>query len=118
MDGSAECAILAADEDRSMTLPTDDAVWDALRTVNDPEVGMNVVDLGLVYRVDVQGADVHVELTMTSPACPLGDVIVENAAGAIRAAAPAAGKIDIALVWDPPWTPDRMSEAARAKFGW
>ncbi|HSD42785.1 MAG TPA: metal-sulfur cluster assembly factor [Burkholderiales bacterium] len=101
-----------------MTLPTDDAVWDALRTVNDPEVGMNVVDLGLVYRVDVQGADVHVELTMTSPACPLGDVIVENAAGAIRAAAPAAGKIDIALVWDPPWTPDRMSEAARAKFGW
>jgi metal-sulfur cluster biosynthetic enzyme len=67
-----------------MTLPTDDAVWDALRTVNDPEVGMNVVDLGLVYRVAVDGADVRVELTMTSPACPLGDVIVENARGAIR----------------------------------
>jgi metal-sulfur cluster biosynthetic enzyme len=55
---------------------------------------------------------------MTSPACPLGDVIVENAAAVIRAAAPGARKVDIALVWDPPWTPDRMSEAARAKFGW
>jgi metal-sulfur cluster biosynthetic enzyme len=101
-----------------MTLPTDDAVWDALRTVNDPEVGMNVVDLGLVYGVEVDGADVSVRLTMTSPACPLGDVIVENAAAVIRAAAPGARTVDIALVWDPPWTPDRMSEAARAKFGW
>ena len=99
-------------------LPTDDAVWDALRTVNDPEVGMNVVDLGLVYGVTVDGADVRVELTMTSPACPLGDVIVENAAAAIRAAAPDARAVDVALVWDPPWTPDRMSDAARAKFGW
>jgi metal-sulfur cluster biosynthetic enzyme len=101
-----------------MILPTDDAVWDALRTVNDPEVGMNVVDLGLVYGVTVEGADVRVALTMTSPACPLGDVIVENAAAAIRAAAPAARTVDVALVWDPPWTPDRMSDAARAKFGW
>ena len=101
-----------------MTLPTDESVWDALRTVNDPEVGMNVVDLGLVYGVEVDGADVSVRLTMTSPACPLGDVIVENAAAVIRAAAPGARKVDIALVWDPPWTPDRMSEAARAKFGW
>jgi metal-sulfur cluster biosynthetic enzyme len=101
-----------------MTPPTDDAVWAALRTVNDPEVGMNVVDLGLVYRVEVAGADVRVDLTMTSPACPLGDAIVDNAVAAIRAAAPGAAKVDIALVWDPPWTPDRMSEAARAKFGW
>jgi metal-sulfur cluster biosynthetic enzyme len=101
-----------------MNLPTDEAVWDALRTVNDPEVGMNVVDLGLVYGVAVEGADVRVALTMTSPACPLGDVIVENAAAAIRAAAPEARTVDIALVWDPPWTPDRMSDAARAKFGW
>jgi metal-sulfur cluster biosynthetic enzyme len=101
-----------------MTLPTDDDVWAALRTVNDPEVGMNLVDLGLVYRVEVQGPDVRVDLTMTSPACPLGDAIVDNAVAAIRAAAPGAEKVDIALVWDPPWTPDRMSEAARAKFGW
>jgi metal-sulfur cluster biosynthetic enzyme len=101
-----------------VSLPTDDAVWEALRTVDDPEVGMNVVDLGLVYRVEVEGADVRVQLTMTSPACPLGDVIIENAQDAIRAAAPGTGRIDVALVWDPPWTPDRMSEAARAKFGW
>jgi metal-sulfur cluster biosynthetic enzyme len=98
--------------------PTEDAVWDALRTVDDPEVGMNVVDLGLVYGVEVRGGDVRVELTMTSPACPLGDAIVESAANAIRTAAPGAGKIDVALVWDPPWTPERMSEAARKRFGW
>jgi metal-sulfur cluster biosynthetic enzyme len=77
-----------------------------------------VVDLGLVYQVEVEGADVRVELTMTSPACPLADVIVDNAVTAIRAVAPEAGKIDIEVVWDPPWTPDRMSEVARAMFGW
>jgi metal-sulfur cluster biosynthetic enzyme len=98
--------------------PTEDAVWDALRSVDDPEVGMNVVDLGLVYGVEVRGDDVSVRLTMTSPACPLGDVIVDNATAAIRAAAPGAGKIDVALVWEPPWTPERMSEAARQRFGW
>ncbi len=97
---------------------TEDEVWEALRTVDDPEVGVNVVDLGLVYGVAVQGDDVTVRLTMTSPACPLGDVIVGNAEAAIRAAAPGAGKIDVALVWDPPWTPERMSEAVRARFGW
>jgi metal-sulfur cluster biosynthetic enzyme len=98
--------------------PTEDAVWDALRTVDDPEVGMNVVDLGLVYGVEVHGRDVSVRLTMTSPACPLGDVIVENATAAIRAAAPGAAEIKVALVWAPPWTPERMSEAARKRFGW
>jgi metal-sulfur cluster biosynthetic enzyme len=98
--------------------PTEDAVWDALRTVDDPEVGMNVVDLGLVYGVEVDGRDVSVRLTMTSPACPLGDVIAENAHAAIRTATPGAGRIDVALVWDPPWTPERMSEAARKRFGW
>jgi metal-sulfur cluster biosynthetic enzyme len=100
------------------TPPTEDAVWDTLRTVDDPEVGMNVVDLGLVYGVEVRGGDVSVRLTMTSPACPLGEAIVDGAAAAIRAAAPGAGRIDVALVWDPPWTPERMSEAARARFGW
>jgi len=98
--------------------PTEDAVWDALRTVDDPEVGMNVIDLGLVYGVEVHGNDVSVRLTLTSPACPLGDVIVENASAAIRTATPGAGNIDITLVWDPPWTPERMSEAARERFGW
>jgi metal-sulfur cluster biosynthetic enzyme len=98
--------------------PTDEIVWEALRSVDDPEVGMNIVDLGLVYGVQVEGSDVGVRLTMTSPACPLGEVICESAERAIRAAAPGAASVDVALVWEPPWTPDRMSEAARAKFGW
>jgi len=97
---------------------TEDEVWEALRTVDDPEVGVNVVDLGLVYGVEIRGGDVSVRLTMTSPACPLGDVIVGNAEAAIRGAAPGAGRIDVALVWEPPWTPERMSEAARGRFGW
>jgi metal-sulfur cluster biosynthetic enzyme len=97
---------------------TEALVWDALRGVDDPEVGMNVVDLGLVYGVDVHGRDVAVRLTMTSPACPLGEAIVERAREAIRAAVPEAAGVDVVLVWEPPWTPDRMSEAARAKFGW
>jgi metal-sulfur cluster biosynthetic enzyme len=98
--------------------PAEDAVWDALRTVDDPEVGMNIVDLGLVYGVEVRGDDVSVRLTMTSPACPLGESIVRDASAAIRAAAPGAGEIEIALVWEPPWTPERMSDAARKRFGW
>jgi metal-sulfur cluster biosynthetic enzyme len=98
--------------------PTEELVWDALRSVHDPEVGMSVVDLGLVYAVEVSERDVAVRLTMTSPACPLGEVIAASAERAIRAAAPDAGRVEIAIVWDPPWTPDRMSEAARARFGW
>jgi metal-sulfur cluster biosynthetic enzyme len=106
----------AMNEDAFM--PTEEMVREALRTVEDPEVGMNVVDLGLVYGIEVCGADVSVRLTMTSPACPLGDVIVENVQAAIRKAAPGAGDIDVALVWDPPWNPSMMSEAARKRFGW
>lgn len=90
----------------------------ALRAVDDPEVGMNIVDLGLVYGVDVTPTRLHVDLTMTSPACPMGDMILEDAQRALEALAPAGTEIDLALVWDPPWDPDRMSAHARAHFGW
>ena len=98
--------------------PDDDAVRDALRQVDDPEAGMNVVDLGLVYGVEVSADSVHVDMTMTSAACPMADLIVERARRAIAAIVPAGTAVNIHIVWDPPWTPDRMTGFAREHFGW
>ena len=99
-------------------LPSEESVRDALCTVNDPEVGMNILDLGLVYRIDIGPGLVRVELTMTSPACPMGDLISENARRAVAAVLPQDASVDVVLVWEPPWTPDLMSESARQTFGW
>ena len=99
-------------------LPTEERAREALRTVDDPEVGMNIVDLGLVYRVDIKPELVRIELTMTSPACPMGDLITENADRAVRAALPESAGVEVVLVSEPPWTPDMMSESARQTFGW
>ena len=99
-------------------MPTEERVREALCTVDDPEVGMNIVDLGLVYRIDIAPERVRVELTMTSPACPLGDLITDNARRAVGAALPQHAAVEVVLVWEPPWTPDRMSESARQTFGW
>jgi metal-sulfur cluster biosynthetic enzyme len=104
--------------DPHAALPTEERVREALRSVDDPEVGMNIVDLGLVYRIDVAPELVRVELTMTTPACPMGDLITENADRAVRATLPDSVAVEVALVWDPPWTPDLMSESARQTFGW
>ena len=100
------------------SMPDDDAVRDALRQVDDPEAGMNIVDLGLVYGVAVAADAVQVDLTMTSAACPLADLIVERVRSAIDAIVPEGTAVEVRLVWDPPWTPDRMSEIARQHFGW
>jgi metal-sulfur cluster biosynthetic enzyme len=100
------------------SMPDDDAVREALKQVDDPEAGMNIVDLGLVYHVDVIANAVHVDLTMTTAACPIADVIIGEAREAIAAIVPPGTAIDIRLVWDPPWTPDRMTGIAREHFGW
>ena len=100
------------------TMPDDEAVREGLRQVDDPEAGMNIVDLGLVYGVTVSEAAVSVELTMTSAACPLADIIVERVQAVVAAIVPEGTAIDVQLVWDPPWTPDRMSDIAREHFGW
>jgi len=98
--------------------PTEDAVRDALRYVVDPEVGLNIVDLGLVYRIEVSTGRIAVRMTMTTPACPVAETLVEAVRAALRAAAPEIPDIEIELVWDPPWNPDMMSEIARDHFGW
>lgn len=99
-------------------LPDESVVREALRTVDDPEVGMNIVDLGLVYRIDIAPTGVHIEMTMTTPACPMGGLITDNARQAVGATLPEGADVDIELVWDPPWSPDLMSESAKLAFGW
>jgi metal-sulfur cluster biosynthetic enzyme len=89
----------------------------ALHEVIDPEVGLDVVELGLVVRLEVRGAEVAVDLTMTTPACPMGEQIVRDAEERIGALDGVAG-VAVRLVWDPPWGPERMSASARAALGW
>jgi len=93
-------------------------VREALRRVEDPEAGMSIVDLGLVYAIVTGAGRVHVQMTMTSPACPVGPYLVDEAAAAIRAAAPEGTEVQVELVWEPPWTPERMSPEAQSRFGW
>lgn len=90
----------------------------ALRQVLDPELGINVVDLGLVYEVTIGPDRIGVALTMTSPACPLGGQLRSEAEAALRRAAPGVTHVEVRLVLDPPWHPALMSDAARRQLGW
>ena len=90
----------------------------ALRRVVDPEVAMTIVDVGLVYGVTVTPERLHVLLTMTSAACPAAEVIAEDVGAELDAVAPAGMAVDVELVWEPPWTTDRMSARAKAFMGW
>lgn len=97
---------------------SEDDVREALRTVEDPEAGMSIVDLGLVYGIRIEAGKVQVDMTMTSPACPVAPYIVDESAAAIRAVAPSGTDVQVDLVWEPPWTPERMSPDAQTRFGW
>jgi metal-sulfur cluster biosynthetic enzyme len=101
-----------------MTIDAD--IREALRTVIDPELGVNIVDLGLVYRIDVEGSHVRVEMTMTSPACPMSDYLKALVDEAIKGIVPGVEHVDVVLVLEPPWDPDMMSDAARRQLdgGW
>ena len=96
----------------------EEALLDALRSVDDPEAGMNIVELGLVYGVEAVPPKATVRMTMTSAACPLGDYLTDAVREALRARFPELEEVNVELVWDPPWTPERMSEEARNFFGW
>jgi metal-sulfur cluster biosynthetic enzyme len=88
-----------------------DRVIAALRDVFDPELGMSIVDLGLVYAVEIDGARVRVTMTLTTEGCPLHDSMIEwvrRAVGAI----PGVDDVDVTITFDPPWTPDRIAPAA------
>lgn len=89
----------------------------ALGEVLDPELGLDVVSLGLVYGVDENDGHLRVKLTMTTPTCPLGEDIAAEAEARL-AALPGVRGVEVSLVFEPLWTPDRMSERARALLGW
>ncbi len=89
----------------------------ALGEVIDPELGLDVVNLGLVVDVDVTDGVVEVKLTMTTPACPLGDEIVRDAEDRLRAV-PGVRDARVELVWEPPWSPEKMSPYAKELLGW
>jgi metal-sulfur cluster biosynthetic enzyme len=93
-------------------------IRDALRKVVDPEVGANIVDLGLVYRIELNGRRLLIEMTMTSPACPMGDLIVDDAHAELDRVLPADVSVNLQVVWEPPWNPSMMSEQCRLRLGW
>jgi metal-sulfur cluster biosynthetic enzyme len=101
-----------------MSAPDHDEVMMAIATVIDPEAGMNIVDLGLVYGVVIDGDRVAVTMTMTTPTCPVGDYLADAVRNAVLDAYPHWAEVTVEVTFDPPWTPDRMSDAARARFGW
>src|SRR2546422_4250593 len=92
-------------------------VRDALRQVKDPELDMNVIDLGLVYDVEVDGGDVRVKMTLTSPGCPAGPMITSDAYRVIRALE-GVTDVDVEIVWEPYWTPDRKSTRLNSSHGY
>lgn len=101
----------------------EDMVFAALKNVYDPEIGLNIVDLGLVYGVDVadEGKQVNVNMTLTTPACPAGPMIIESAQKEImtlRDVHPQLEDAKINLVWTPFWNPSMMSEDAKAELGY
>jgi len=95
---------------------TEADVREALGDVIDPELGVNIVDLGLIYGIEVDGGSVRITMTMTSPACPLRDYLQDLIESAVTARVPDAERVIVDIVTEPPWTEDLMSEAARRQL--
>ncbi len=93
-------------------------VWTALRQVIDPELGINIVDLGLVYSVKAQNGQVQVVMTMTTPACPLHTYLTSTAEAVIWQQVRDVQAVEIQLAWVPRWNPMMMTDAAKRQLGW
>lgn len=89
----------------------------ALKSVIDPELGINIVDLGLVYRADHNTNGIDIALTMTTPACPLGEMMTDEIKRVLSERFSGVPDVRVEIVWDPPWSPDLMSEEARHRLG-
>jgi metal-sulfur cluster biosynthetic enzyme len=95
---------------------SEEVVTEALKEVYDPELQYNIVDLGLVYDVDVKDGDVHILMTLTTPACPIGPMIIAQIEEMVRIL-PGVKDVDVELTFDPMWSPEMMSGEARAGLG-
>jgi metal-sulfur cluster biosynthetic enzyme len=95
---------------------TDEEIYEVLRECYDPEIPVNVVDLGLIYGVAVEGAAVNIQMTLTAPGCSMGTMIATEIEDKLLGL-PECERANVEIVWEPPWTPHRMSEAARKQLG-
>ena len=116
-----EASRFAAERDAAAEGPFhQEKVWEALQTVYDPEIPASIVDLGLVYALAAEpvegGHEVHVKMTLTAPGCGIGPVLVDDVRRAVLGV-PGVKGVNVELVFDPPWDPSRMSEAARLHLG-
>jgi len=102
-------------QDNSAAPVTEETIVEVLRTVFDPEIPVSIYDLGMIYNIQVENSEVHVRMTLTTPACPVAGSLpgeVETRIKAIEGVRDA----KVELVWDPPWTPEKMSEAAKLQL--
>ena len=95
---------------------TEKSVRDALKTVKDPELGLDLVVLGLVYEIQIDGSSVHASISLTSPFCPVAEQIVEEAQEAILGVEEVE-EAEVQVTFDPPWTPERISPLIRSSLG-
>ena len=95
----------------------ENAVSEALYHVHDPEFGINLMDLGLIYGITVKDGVAHIAMTLTSVSCPAGQVLLDGVQCAAESV-PGISRAEVALVWDPPWHPEMLSPAARETLGW
>ena len=93
-------------------------IYHALQTVIDPEIGENLIDLGLIYGIEVNHGIVRVTFTMTSYACPMSDMVIENIHDAVSKVLIDGEELDLDLVWEPAWEPSMMNAEAKARLGW
>jgi metal-sulfur cluster biosynthetic enzyme len=97
-------------------MPTREEVIEALRVVEDPELGMDIVELGLLYDVAVEGSKVHVTYSLTSMGCPVGPLLDQQTTETV-AEMPGVENVESELTWDPPWSPEKMSDDAKFILG-
>ncbi len=97
-------------------MATKDQVYEALQTCYDPEIPVNIVDLGLIYDVEINEDKVNVKMTLTAPGCGMGAMIASDAQQKIMEI-PGVTEASVDLVWDPPWDPSRISDEAKEKLG-
>lgn len=93
-----------------------DKVIAVLRNIFDPEIPVNIYDLGLIYRLDIQDQDVAVDMTLTTPNCPVADAMPAQVERALKQIDDI-GKVSVRLTWDPPWTPDKLSDEIKLTLG-
>lgn len=113
------------DPSASATMPATDSehaerealITQELKKIYDPEIPMNIVDLGLIYGFEWKGDDLTLRMTLTAPGCPVAGILAEEIKSAVEKV-PRVHSATVEMVWDPPWTPDRMSEFAKRQFGY